>query len=181
MSAPMHTAFQGELMLAGWSESHTGGAKVTFWLSDPADLDAFRVMTCRKGNTAGQRFAAVLVEIGDDEQPINQTVIPNSEPLESNYVFRDSEIVALDDSTEKPKGGALAKWAGILCADKEFRHWFRQKYNASAKDEASCAEAIRRYCIIKSRAELDHDEHAGRRFRGLMAEFSAYQNERETA
>lgn len=63
-------AFRGEMMLAGWSESHNGGAKVTFWLSDPSELDAFRAMTCRKGNTAGQRFAVMMVEIGDDEQPI---------------------------------------------------------------------------------------------------------------
>lgn len=62
--------FQDELMLAGWSETHTGGAKVTFWLPDASALDAFRTMTVKKGNTAGQRFACVLVEIGDDEQPV---------------------------------------------------------------------------------------------------------------
>ena len=63
-------SFQGEVMLAGWSESHNGGAKVTFWLQDPADLEAFKRMTAAKGKVAGQRLALVAVEIGDDEQPV---------------------------------------------------------------------------------------------------------------
>lgn len=59
--------FEGEVMLAGWQESHTSGVKVTFWLPDPEDLDAFRGMTVKKGNIAGQRLMAVLVEIPDGE------------------------------------------------------------------------------------------------------------------
>lgn len=62
--------FQGEVQLAGWKETHSSGVTVTFWLPDTADLDAFRALTVRKGNQAGHRFACVLVEIGDDEQPV---------------------------------------------------------------------------------------------------------------
>ena len=69
-SVSMQPTFSGEIQLAGWSESHTGGCKVTFWLQSTEDLDAFRALTVRKGNTAGHRFMAALVEIGDDEQPI---------------------------------------------------------------------------------------------------------------
>lgn len=61
--------FSGEVMLAGWKETHTGGAVVSFFLPDPADLDVFRGLTVRKGGTAGHRFMAVLVEIQDDEKP----------------------------------------------------------------------------------------------------------------
>jgi hypothetical protein len=64
--------FSGEMQLAAWSESHTGGCKVTFWLPTPQDLDAFRALTVRKGNHAGHRFMAVLVEVGDDEQPVQR-------------------------------------------------------------------------------------------------------------
>ena len=67
---PITPMFHSEVQLAGWSESHNGGCKVTFWLAQPSDLDAFRAMTVRKGNTAGQRLACALVEIGDDEQPV---------------------------------------------------------------------------------------------------------------
>ena len=70
-------SFTGEVMLAGWSETHAGGAKIVLWLPDADSLTAFRAMTVRKGNTAGQRFMAVLVEIGDDELP----VAPPSAPV----------------------------------------------------------------------------------------------------
>ena len=92
----MKPTFQGEVQLAGWSETHTGGCKVTFWLADTSDLDVFRTLTVRKGNTAGHRLACVLVEIGDDEQPV--------EPIEM-------------------KGGPLAKLAGMWCRDNYFREW----------------------------------------------------------
>ena len=68
MSAP--SAFEGEVMLAGWQESHNGGAKVTFWLPSSESLEPFRFATVRKGKTAGQRYMMVLVEIGDDEKPV---------------------------------------------------------------------------------------------------------------
>lgn len=67
-------------MLAGWKESHNSGATVTFWLADPASLDAFRGLTARKGNTAGQRLAMVLVEISDQETPVPQPEKPK-EPI----------------------------------------------------------------------------------------------------
>lgn len=79
VSEQIKTAFQGELMLAGWKESHTSGATVTFWLPDAEDLSVFRGMTARKGNVAGQRFMAVLVEVHDDEalptEPVKTTAL----------------------------------------------------------------------------------------------------------
>lgn len=57
-------------MLAGWTDTHNGGAKVTFWLPDDQDLEAFRRMTVKKGKTAGQRLMCVLVEIDEQEQPV---------------------------------------------------------------------------------------------------------------
>lgn len=71
--------FHGEMQLAGWSESHNSGCKVTFWLQSSEDLEAFRALTVRKGNTAGQRFMAALVEVGDDEQPVRQTAIKDED------------------------------------------------------------------------------------------------------
>lgn len=66
MTATVKT-IQVEVMLAGWSDSHQGGAKLTFWLTDDADLEHFRMATVRKGKTAGQRYYMVLAEIEDDE------------------------------------------------------------------------------------------------------------------
>lgn len=132
--------FQGEVQLAGWSESHSGGCKVVLWLSDASDLDAFRAMTVRKGNQAGQRMMAVFVEIGDDEQPVP------TQPAEPQ---------------EDRKGGPLARLAGIWCADPAFRAWLREKEDATGPiDEDEAAAIIRIDCGIDSRAELDHSARA---------------------
>lgn len=138
----IQTAFQGEIQLAGWSETHNGGCKVTFWLPEAAELEAFRALTVRKGNTAGHRFMAVMVEIGDDEEPVQQT------------------------APEKPRGGALAKLAGMWCAEPVFWDWLRA--DGWASDEAmnadKAAQAVRKICFVESRAELDTDESAKRMF-----------------
>lgn len=141
----INPTFTGEMQLAGWSETHNGGCKVTFWLPDAAELDAFRALTVRKGNTAGHRFMAALVEVGDDEMPVNQ------EPA----------------APEAPKGGQLAKLAGMLCDQPEFWDFLnRSPMNggqviASAEDAANF---VREVCGVASRAELDHNHYAAERF-----------------
>jgi hypothetical protein len=138
----LQATFQGELQLAGWSETHNGGCKVTFWLPDAAELDAFRALTVRKGNTAGHRFMAALVEIGDDEQPVQQ-----AEP-------------------EKAKGGPLAKLAGMLCAEPEFWDFLTHQCSLDEAIEGPlmAAEQVRLLCGIESRAELDSNLEAGAAF-----------------
>lgn len=129
-------SFQGEVMLAGWSETHNGGAKVTFWLQDADDLEAFKAMTVAKGKTAGQRLALVAVEIGDDEQPVHRQ--------------------------EKPKGGELARLAGILCENPLFHKWL------GVTGDEFAAKRVRVICEVASRAELDHCEEAAERFHDLI-------------
>jgi hypothetical protein len=144
------TAFEGELMLAGWKETHTGGATVTFFLPDAAALDVFRSMTVRKGGIAGQRFIAALVELGPDEKPVIQP----------------------------GKGAALAQLAGRLCSDASFCSWlartFPTDWQAAVRAQpkantAECAgETIRFLCGVKSRAELDHDTAAAAIFHDVI-------------
>lgn len=131
MTVPV--AFQGEVMLAGWSQTHNGGAKVTFWLSDEDDLAAFKAMTVAKGKTAGQRLALVAVEIGDDEQP----VIPQP---------------------DAPKGGELAKLAGMFCQSVHFWEFCR------ADDADEARDWILRVCGVQSRRDLDHNPTAAQIF-----------------
>lgn len=156
----MTPVFSGETMLAGWSESHNGGAKVTFWLSDPSDLDAFRGMTVAKGRVAGQRLAMVLVEIGDDEQPKAST---------------DAAIVQAAHEETRAKGGELARLSGILCGDAGFQDWLKAMnrglwegtMNAvgdNATPATVAATIIRGRCGVESRAELDHNPKAAEIF-----------------
>lgn len=147
------TAFQGELMLAGWSETHTGGAKVTFWLPDADALDTFRSMTVRKGNTAGQRFMAVLVELNDDDTP------------------KPAEV-------DKPKGGSLAQSAGVICGTEEFQRFASERadtWDAGLPQQQNAAEFVRQFCRVNSRAELDHSPTAKQLFGQLMADYRAWQ------
>lgn len=140
----MTPTFAGEMQLAGWSESHTSGCKVTFWLSSPDDLEAFRALTVRKGNTAGHRFMAALVEIGDDELPVQQP------------------------TPEKPKGGELARLAGIWSNEPKFWRWIRIADGADVDNDMQAAAWTREVCEVESRADLDHIDRASMRFQELI-------------
>ncbi len=59
---------------------------------------------------------------------------------------------------EKPKGGELAKLAGMLCKNPEFIEFF------NLDDESEAENTIRMVCGIKSRAELDHNTEAASTF-----------------
>jgi hypothetical protein len=54
----------------------------------------------------------------------------------------------------KPKGGELAKLAGILCADSGFQGWL------GVESEEGAAALLRSECGVDSRAELDHNAAA---------------------
>lgn len=143
----MKPTFQGEVMLLGWSESHNGGAKVTFQLADPSDLEPFKAMTVAKGKTAGQRLACVLVEIGEDEQPVPQ-----------------------QDQSADLKGGPLAKLAGMWCNEPTFWKWINEqtKWNAYGAEDA--AAYVRGVCGVESRAQLDSDCGAAHAFHSMIRE-----------
>lgn len=65
-------------------------------------------------------------------------------------------------TTTALKGGALARLAGQLCGNPQFQAFM----GASSAEQA--ADYLRTRCRIKSRAELDHDENAARRFHELV-------------
>ena len=99
-------------MLAGWQETHNGGAKVIFWLPDASDLEVFRGLTVRKGNTAGQRFMAVLVEVGDDERPKEN---PTAAAMPTTEALDGVGAEASGLPTAGPKGGPLSRDAAAIC------------------------------------------------------------------
>lgn len=61
-----------DLMLCGWKDSSAVGQSVIFWLDDEVTVHPFCGCAPRKGQVPGDMFAMVLVEIGDDERPIDQ-------------------------------------------------------------------------------------------------------------
>jgi hypothetical protein len=69
---------------------------------------------------------------------------------------------------EKPKGGALAKLAGMWCNDPEFWSWLSiaHEYQSYCSDDA--AVSLYELCEIESRAELDHNPVAAEKFHRLI-------------
>lgn len=82
-------AFQGEVMLLQWAESSTRGRTATFLLDDEGEAHPFRDFTIRQGKRAGQRFMAVLVQIGDDEQAVER---PKTLSQQAFLLCRDPEF-----------------------------------------------------------------------------------------
>jgi hypothetical protein len=131
----MKPTFQGEVQMRRWSDSSTQGVQITFALPDADDLAPLKAKV-------GKRFVAVLVEIGDDEQPVEPQV-----------------------SKGRDQRGPLCKEACDLCAMPDFQKW------CSAYDEALAKAYVLRNCGINSRKELDSDERAAERFREMRRDF----------
>ncbi|MFM9932872.1 hypothetical protein [Achromobacter xylosoxidans] len=135
MTVPV--AFQGEVQLLGWSESHSTGAKIVLQLADADDLEAFKLMTVAKGKVAGQRLAIVAVEIGDDEQP---------KPVMGN---------PMTAPPDKTKGEKLSWLAVQFCKNPHFWDF------AGVSGEVTAREWILRMSgCVNSRSELDSNEDA---------------------
>ena len=116
MEDSIKPAFQGEIMLLGWRETHSGGATVTFLLPDVADLDAFRLATVKKGKTAGQLYMAVLVEIDPDDQgkpvrrPSNDAHLLLTGEMFLRYAQGCSAQPGTRDHWDSAKAREWAKW-----------------------------------------------------------------------
>lgn len=67
-----------------------------------------------------------------------------------------------EQTPEKPKGGELAKLAGMLCANPDFQKW------CDASTPEAAATWVRSACDIDSRSELDHNAAAARKFHSLV-------------
>jgi hypothetical protein len=141
-------AFKGEVMLLSWAESHKGGRTGVFLFDDESEQHPLKSFTTKRGKRAGTRFAMVLVEIAEDETPVQQ----------------------------EKKGGPLSKSAALMCDYPPFQQFMLERWepNTPAPSNAIelAAHGIRKWCGINSRAELDHDEGAAQKFRDLMKGFN---------
>jgi hypothetical protein len=82
-------------------------------------------------------------------------------------------IARLDPSAgAERKGGKLAQQAGIICQEPAFKKFIEEKYNELLPCEP--ADFVRHMCGVLSRAELDHHESAGRRFKDVKLEYEAW-------
>lgn len=97
----------------------------------------------------GTRYAMVLVEIGDDEKPVEQ------------------------------KPDKTVQRAGVLCTDKEFQSFLRTTQpsdwnGAEGDDETKAASVLRKLCEIGSRKELATNNRASAAFESLLSRFEGW-------
>lgn len=135
--------FADEMQLVAWRDSHTNGPTVTFRLNSSEDLEAFRSITMAKDGKAGQRIAAVLVLIADDETP--------QEPVQASH----------------RKLGPLALLAVKWCRDPGFRSWL---FDGQDSNEDGASEELKRICGVGSRREIDLLPSAAMRFHKQIRE-----------
>lgn len=145
----MTPTFQGEVQFRRYSDTSTQGQQVVFAVQDREALESFVGME-------GKRFMAVLVQIGDDEQPVMGN--PTSEKKPREYL------------------GDLCYRAVQWCNDPEFQKW----YGARSADEAR--EDMLVQFQVKSRKELDANPEAAEAFRRLVVgPWQKYQMARRSA
>jgi hypothetical protein len=66
-------AFQGEVQLLGWGETNTRGRTITLQLDNSSEGHPFSTAVTKSGKKSGTRYQIVMVEIGDDERPVEKT------------------------------------------------------------------------------------------------------------
>ena len=84
--------------------------------------------------------------------------------------YAQTGYAAASDATpdDQQKGGALAKLAGMWCADKTFQSWLELDPDNAAPTENGAALCLYELCNIQSRRQLDHDPEAAERFNKLI-------------
>lgn len=130
-------AFKGELQLLGWSESDKGGRVVKFQCGGDEADHPFKHFPSKA------RFMCVLVQIGDDEKPVQQ---PERERLD-----------------------LLSNVCARLCKDGDFWTWIEgQVWGVPVTSEGKAAAVVKELLGIESRSELDDDAALAQRFTDEM-------------
>lgn len=104
-------------------------------------------------------------------------MFPNIDmPVALAPLLPDFERKAHAANDAKPKGGEIAKWLGIRCADPDFQEYIAHRAfetQIAVQDITgpdACAKAVRQICEVESRAELDNDQAAADRFHDRIRE-----------
>lgn len=141
-----------EAQFVRFGDGSRTGPTLTFRLADSAQLEPFR-------GEEGQRYALYIVKVLDTP--------------EDNKPAPVVEVPAEPAAPALPKGGRLAREAGIMCNDRAFQRQVEQSHPEEWADalhacEGDMAKAaalvVREVCGIESRAQLDSDADAAERF-----------------
>lgn len=173
--------YRGECRLKRWSDSSAGGRTITLEI-DAEGLHPFR-------GYEGERFAVMIVPIGNDEKPMKKdTALAQRQSTQS--VQSDAT-----DTGSTPVGGATKpkqRWkdmrpsarAALLTKDPEF--WEYISMTLTSEDplfpvttEAAADTWLKEELYIQSKAIIDTDENKREHFHDIEANFFTYRNARQ--
>lgn len=143
-------ALHAEVQLADFGETAASGPYFKVRLPDPDELAVFRGKNRANKNKQGTRYIAMLIEIQDDEIPLDQ-----------------GKRARLEEAEEK-KGGALSKNAAMLCKDPQFISYLNNVKPGRAWNEVAARAYVLSVCEIQSRRELDHNQRAAQRYTSFV-------------
>lgn len=138
----IEATYHSEVRFVRSAHSSKTGTTITLALPDSDELS-------KVAGFDGKRYMLALVEIGDDEQPVQQPSSP-----ETGYTPPTPDVPA------KPRGGYAAKWLALRCAEPRFWEFLNQAPSGNGEYVRSAPEAadlVRHICMVRSRAEIDND------------------------
>jgi hypothetical protein len=148
-----------EVMLLAWADNPQGST-VTLLLDQEGDHPFMPL-------AAGDRFMAAFVEIGDDDQAVDESAHRRSEAASP----RDFDTGMMTAVVRETHHQTLSNQAAILCKSADFKKWMVEASHAMYG--ATTEAAVRLYCGIGSRSELDSVPAAAAKFVELRAAFNS--------
>lgn len=140
-----------EVMLAGWNDSQQNGHTVKLWICNDKLGHPF------EGISRNDELALALTELDDDNEPIDQKM-------------RDRV-----EQQSTPTSSRLSYAAAMLCKNDSFWEYLNEDMdqandfmNPRVKDESGAKKWMYQELGISSRAELDTDPVAARRFEDVI-------------
>jgi hypothetical protein len=117
----------------------------------------------------GTRYMLALVEIGEDETPIERKEA-RTQTVQSNPKSQP----APNPTPARAPARNYAQMAAIVGSKPAFWLFARERGNNAVKDAASAADYIRSVCGVTSRSEIEHESKAGNRWLILHSAFLAW-------
>jgi len=119
----------------------------------------------------GTRYAMVLVEIGDDEQPVQKEAAakPDQESPPKHSRPDRASREKMDWRDVQP-----AAQAGIRCAEPVFAAFLKETRPNLWRETPDAADCVRAICCVTSRSELGTNHKARVMWKQLDDQFSAW-------
>lgn len=152
-----------QVMLLNWTDGPSGSTVAFLLCSDEIDgPHPFLGYSRPSKQVAGSRFMAVMLEVSDDNQIIDQEQ-------------RERAEMALRTGREQKTSNVAA----MICKNPRFHDYLREQVEAVDWSEALATKWLKKSCEIDSRAELDDPKNRGKivRFEAIRKAFVAWQEE----